>query len=77
MDESREGLLACAEDILKAVHGADAEALMLALGCFFEMVDVDEPEEGFTYGGDADDHLSRGMESLSDQKKQSRRFGER
>lgn len=78
MDESKEGLKACAEEILKAVHSADASALEEALESFFYLCDAMPHEEGpsLSHGGTIEDHLSRGMEGISDQRRQARRFGE-
>lgn len=54
MDEQNEGLMSAAEDVLKAVHGADAGALMNALQAFFMICDAQPHEEG--------DHMSEGGE---------------
>ena len=81
MDDDKMGLLSAAEDILSSVDARDPEGLMHALYSFFEMCDAAPHEEGehLSHGGpvDADDHLSRGMDGLSDQHRQSRKFGER
>lgn len=81
MDESKEGLLSAAEDMIQAFHANDAEGLMHALSSFFQMCDQDEPqeEEKLAYGGDVgnSDDLGDEWETETDQRKMAKYFGER